>query len=163
MIVIQIVEILWTKATRGAPRSNERVALPRAFAIAPFNGDVSIQYLCMAEWKDFRVDSRESRQGSLSRIHEGAIGLQLESPSLLGIDFIGEGLSGQPRRRSASNVMRLSQGQYGRLIVNQRHSTHSGQYYSEDIFNIAFGEDIAADCFVASVPDAIRDFRIDLF
>lgn len=163
MIVVQIVEILWTKATRGAPRSNERAALPRAFAISSFAAAASIQHVRMTEWNGFRAESRESRHGSLPRLHVGAICLHLESPGLLAIDFIGEGLSGQPRRRSASDVMRLTQGQTGRLIVNQRHTSYSGQFYGEETYNIAFAEAIAADRFVISDPDKLRDFSLDLF
>lgn len=162
-LVIQVVEILWTKATRGAPRANARVALPRALAIGNLSGDCRIEVIRMAEWNAFRSVRIAEREGGLPDVHEGCLLVRMASRDAVDIDFLGTPSSGQPKRCPIGNLMRIAGGGYGQIIVNARHTGYSGQFYSEQIFNIACGARIAPDRFLATTPDARRDLRADLF
>ena len=53
MLVVQLVEILWTKATRGAPCSNERVRLPRAFPVPGGTAEYVFHHVRLAEQEAF--------------------------------------------------------------------------------------------------------------
>ena len=163
MLVVQVVEILWTKATRGAPRSNERVALPRAFAIAGDKGEYVIQHHRMAEWESFRpsitkVETKPSVPGSEEslRISRGELGA-------FTLGLLGTPHGGQPKRPIFSKAIELKQGQSVRITVNARHTNYSGQYYSETVYNVACGEDIAPDRFLSGRPDHDLDFKANLF
>ena len=65
MLIIQVVEILWTKATRGAPRAHERVSLPRAFPFSAGDQPCVIQRYQMSEWKDFAPLLLEQKEPEL--------------------------------------------------------------------------------------------------
>lgn len=163
MLVVQVVEILWTKATRGAPRSNERAGLPRAFAIAGEKGEYLIQRHRMAEWDDFRpglvkVETKPSVPGS-----EGSVRISHGEHGTFTLGLLGTAHDGQPKRPSLANAVKLAPGQYVRLTLNARHTSYSGQYYSETIYNIAFGEEVAPNRFLSAPPDHDLDFKANLF
>jgi hypothetical protein len=161
MIVIQVVTIAWTKATRGAPHAGQRTELPRAFVVPQIAGECSIQQIVMEQSHDYRPRAMKTRSAKLPRIYEGAIGAFLASPDKLEISLRGKSL--RPERHSLPQLMSLSPGQFGRLCVNQRHTSYYGQSYSEETYNIAFGSHIAADYFVSREPDVSKDFLVDLF
>jgi hypothetical protein len=163
MLVVQVVEILWTKATRGAPRSNERVALSRAFAIAGDKGEYVIQRHRMAEWESFRpnivkAETKPSVPGSEEslRIARGELGS-------FTLGLLGTPHDGQPKRPGLPKAIELKPGQYVRLTVNARHTNYSGQYYSETVYNIACGEEVMPDRFLSGPPDHDLDFKANLF
>ncbi|WP_200232397.1 hypothetical protein [Rubrivivax gelatinosus] len=163
MLVVQVVEILWTKATRGAPRSNERAVLPRAFAMAGDKGEYVIQRHRMAEWENFRpslmkVEAKPSVPGS-----EGSLRISRGELGTFAIGLLGTPHDGQPKRPNFSKAIDLKPGQTVRLIVNARHTNYSGQYYSETVYNVACGDDVAPDRFLSGPPDHELDFKANLF
>lgn len=163
MLVVQIVEILWTKATRGAPRSSERVGLPRAFPIACNAGDYILQRHQMAEWENFRptlirAETKPSAPGS-----EGALRMSPGEPGTFVLGVLGTLGAGQPKRPALPKMIQLISGQYVRVTLNARHTTYSGQYYSETIYNVASGEELAPDRFLSSPPDHEIDLKANLF
>ena len=93
MLVLQVVEILWTKATRGAPRANERVTLPRAFAFSFTAGSQAclVQHYQLAEWDGFAPRLRQQEERNTPPASMDA--LQLIS---LGNDSYSLGILGTP-------------------------------------------------------------------
>lgn len=162
MIVVQVVEILWTKATRGAPRANERVGLSRAFVFEGTPSPCLVQHYRLAEWEDFqpkliKSDRPPSVPGSV-----GAVRITSQPNGVVALGFLGTPNSGQPSRRPIQEAIRLSSDQYARLVVNARHTSYSGQHYSETVYNIASGQEIPASCFLR-VPEHELDLRANLF
>ncbi len=164
MLVVQVTEILWTKATRGAPRSNERVRLPRAFTIMNHEGVAYvIQYHRMAEWESFKptlvkAETKQSVPGSEDalRISHAGVG-----SFLLGLQRTPNG--GQPRRTAMPTAIELALDQYARITLNARHTTYSGQYYSETIYNVACGVKVAPDRFLSGPPEHEINLKAHLF
>jgi hypothetical protein len=163
-VVVQIVEILWTKATRGAPRANERSALPRQFILSGEAEAYVAEHHRLAEWEGnfapqpVRVETKQSVPGSegelrLARGHDGAVHLGLN----------GTPYDGQPRRAPIAHGLVLKPGGYVRLLVNARHTSYSGQWYSERVFNVAMGEHVSGNRFLLAEPDQILDLRANLF
>lgn len=70
---------------------------------------------------------------------------------------------GKPARHDKLNAITLSPGQTARLIINGRSTSHSGQIYTEATYNVAFGESLEPDVFVAARAPATLDMRADLF
>jgi hypothetical protein len=163
MLVVQVVEILWTKATRGAPRSNERVSLPRQFPVLGGSGECLVQRHRMAEWEQFapklvKTDERLSLPGSvdvlrISRLSEGSFT----------VGILGTPNAGQPRRRPIQQAVEVASGQYVRITLNARHATYSGQYYSETVYNVACGEEVPSGRFLLGPPDHDLDLKANLF
>lgn len=163
MLAIQEVEILWTKATRGAPRSNERAQLPRAFPFAAESNVFVIQRLSLAEWrKAFAVETREIWTKPDIPTTVGALRIQSISEHAFKIGFLGTP-AGQPRRKAVLALCTVPAGCWARITLNARHASYSGQHYSETTYNIACGEIIAVDRFLQASPDIDVDLRADLF
>jgi len=163
MLVVQVVEILWTKATRGAPRSNERVALPRAFSIEVTSCACAVQHYRIAEWESFqptlvKSDAKDSVPGSVGLLH-----ILQEPNGHFRLGLVGTPEGGQPRRHERSRAIHLAAGEYARLSVNARHTSYSGQYYSETVFNVASGEHVPSNRFLLSSPNHELDLKANLF
>lgn len=166
MLVIQVVEIFWTKATRGAPRSNERVLLRREFPfVLPVSADPSacfIQRHQMAEWDHFApklVSQEEHAHGrrSVDALQVTPLGSDSYSLGLLGTPH-----DGQPRRHPVFKAITLQAGETARMTLNARHTSYSGQHYSESIYNVGCGTDLLADLFLHA-PVHLLDLKAHLF
>ncbi len=164
MLALQVVEILWTKATRSAPRSNERAALSRAFPFDVEPAEYVVQHFRLAEWEGafapelVKVTSKPAVSGS-----EGALRIQAVPNGSFKFGFLGTPNAGQPKRKALPETFTLLPGEYARLVVNARHATYSGQYYSETIYNITCGPHVAADRFLQGHPEHELDLKANLF
>jgi hypothetical protein len=164
MLIVQIVEIGWTKATRGAPMSRERAVLPRAFPIEVDASTCAVLHHKMLEWEAFIPQVvRAERLQSIP----GAIDVLRIQPERHGVVVLGmlatPNAGSQPKRRAISEAMRLLPGQWGRLVINSRYTSYRGQRYYETIFNVAVGPDVPADRFMQGSPDHDLDLKADLF
>jgi len=163
-LVVQIVEIFWTKATRGAPRANVRADLPRQFILSGEMGAYVVQRHRLAEWEDnfalqpVKVEVKRAVPGAEDelRIVQGQDGT-------IRLGLGGTPYGGQPRRVPVTNGPVLVPGGYVRLRVNGRHTSYSGQWYSEKVFNVAMGDHLAADRFLLTQPDQVLDLTANLF
>ena len=163
MFIVQIVEIIWTKATRGAPRSNERVALPRAFLLDTTPAQYQVQRYRMAEWESFRPtvvqrDLKPSIPASEDQLRIAPLG-----PNQFALGLLGASHGGQPRRHPVPEALVIQSGQFARLVVNARHTSYSGQWYSETVYNVAYGDDLASDRLLTRPPDHEFDLKTNLF
>ena len=163
MIVVHVVEIVWTKATRGAPRANERAALPRAFAVAPVDAAYLVQYRRMSEDDGFRCVLTKACCADRPPATETSLRLTLADASTLQLGLGATFCRGQPPRKPQSLTLQLVPGETARLWTNARHTSYSGQHYTETIYHVAFGNVIAPDCFLRGAPDREFDQRADLF
>ena len=76
--------------------------------------------------------------------------------------FLGEHW-GQPKRRALPEAFMLLANHYARLVINARHTSYSGQHYSETIYNVTCGQNVASDRFFREKPDYELDLRAHLF
>ena len=162
MLVLQVVEILWTKATRGAPRANERVALPRAFTFAAGSQACLIQHYQQAEWDDFTPRLRQQEERSIPPASMDALQLISLGSDRYSLGILGTPHDGQPRRHPVLRAITLHRGETARLIINARHTSYSGQYYSERIYNVGCGTHLPADLFLHP-PTHLLDLKAHLF
>jgi len=163
MLVVQMIEILWTKATRGSPGADRRVALPRALPVDVVAGPYFVHRFQMAEWRDFELSlvASETKPSPPEDEHVLQIAVAPEGGYLLGLS--GTPHAGQPLRHAKNRAIRLEDGAFARLAINARHTNYSGQYYSETIFNVACGADIPRDRFLSRPPNHLLDMKVHLF
>ena len=162
MLAVQWVEIFWTKATRGAPRANERVALPRAFAwVVPQGGVLATQHYRLHEEDGFQprlVDEEVAVQpgGVIDMLacKRMADGWELR--------LLGTPGDGQPRRPRMERALCLHDGEAACIVVNSRHTGYFGQFYRETIYNVACGEQVPVERFLRP-PEHLLDMRAHLF
>ncbi len=163
MIWVQQVDILYTKASRGAPAATARNRLPRAFAMHVHGEDVfSFEYYRLLEWKRFTatIEKTGCANSPPGRYNDLAIRL-VGKALLLGLRWNSS--IGQPPRRDAIDAVELQEGMTAKLIINGRFTSYSGQYYTEATYNVAYGDDLSPDVFAGHAPNALLDMRADLF
>ena len=117
-----------------------------------------------AEWEGnfalqpVRVQTKQSMPNSeaelrLVRQHDGTVHLGLS----------GTPNGGKPLRTPVGPSLVLKPEGYVRLLVNARHTSYSGQWYSEKVFNVAMGEHVSGNRFLSAEPDQILDLQANLF
>lgn len=163
MLVVQVVEILWSKASRGAPESNARARLPRAFAVELLEAPYVLHHVRMAEWESFsphrvKTESKESPP----RI-EGGLAIHSVESGAFRLGLMGNPSGGQPHRHPVREALTLAPGEFARLVVNGRHTSYSGQWYSEYIYNVASAASVPADRFLCEPPTHEFSLAADLF
>lgn len=164
MLVVQVIEILWSKATRGAPMASVRAKLPRAFAIELFDAPYVLHHVRMAEWEEFspRLIQREGRESIPSS--EGGLSIHSEDHSSFRLGLVGNPCGGKPHRHPANQVLRLLPGEFARLLINGRHTSNSGgQWYSEYVYNVASGVQVPANRFLLGKPEHEFSLAANLF
>ena len=153
MLIVQVVEILWSKATRGAPGANLRAELPRQFAIDLMEAPYVLHHVRMAEWEEFspHLVKREGKT-SVPRI-EGGLPIQADEHAFFRLGLIGNPSGGKPYRHPVNQAVTLKPDEFARLVINGRHTSYSGQWYSEYVYNVASGSTMVADRFLRGAPD----------
>ena len=164
MIVwVQQVDILYTKASRGAPEATRRNQLPRSFLIHSL-GESSFyfEHYKLLEWSDFVPKLEESTSATSVPQRRNALALGM-SDDVVRLGLVWNRAIGQPRRADRPRALSIRPGQTARLSINGRYASYSGQVYTEATYNVAVGDRIANDVFVGVAPVAVFDLREDLF
>jgi hypothetical protein len=160
---VQLVEILYTKASRGAPNATRRNNLPRAFPMQAASEDCQyrFEHYRLLEGMDFVPEIKERIASGVVPSVQGWLVLNAEPVQVtLGLCWtLG---IGQPPRRDQPQALVIRDGKVARLIINGRYASHSGQVYTEATYNVAFGNAVAAAVFRTRQPDAVLDLRADL-
>src|SRR2546423_14994943 len=162
MVVVQVVEIRWTKATRGAPRANERAALPRAFVLSGMQGNYVVQRYRLDEAAGFRPELLKEASSPVVPRLERSLALKLRDDAHLALGLVWDSIEGQPRRHPQREAVHLAPGESARLVINGRH-TYTSTSYTEVVYNVAYGETVASNRFLAGPPDHVFSLAADLF
>ena len=161
-VVVQHIRIIWTKDSRGMPQAKIRSLLPRKLIISHSIQDKYHYSLYrLLEQSGFSCQlSTAIDQKNIPILAGNCLRLREEGEQLI-LGLIADEL-GQPSRYPRSEVIRLEPNQIAQLFINHRYTSYSGQYYSEDIYNVAYGAKIENDIFLKS---AIKSFSLmaDLF
>ncbi|MDN3920794.1 hypothetical protein [Roseateles violae] len=168
MLVIQVIEILWTKASRGAPLSNLRSHLPRAFPIdlAALDDDDArclIQQHRIVEWEGFRPVLHQREQLAAPPGSVEALRITALKGGVYGLGLLGTPKSGRPLRHPVPEAFELLPGEFACLSLNARHTSTRGQHYRETIYNVASGDPPPADRFLRGPPEHRLDLKANLF
>lgn len=139
MIIVQRIETLWTKYSRGMPNAAARNSVPRALAL-PCDPDLS---------GDIYVHEAKAYEDSGFEIFQEVYRIQ-EERKYWSLSFLdrGEFLEvlftynywdhGRPNRGAyRRSLMNLKIGETGSLHINGRFTTHYGQYYKQNFVNLA--------------------------
>ena len=166
MLVVQVVELVWTKASRGAAGGARRAEVQRALPIdlQPADGAYLVQRYRLEAGNGFqpKLLSREALQHIPGK--EGHLRIHAD-----GHDRFLLGLAGNPEKRpppgwqEVPTAIALAPGQFIRFIVNARHTSFRGQWYVETTYNVTAGNEVAADRFMQGTPDRELDLRGHLF
>jgi len=160
---VQQVDILYTKASRGAPQATVRNRLPRAF-VMHVAGEPAFAFAHhrLLEWNDFQPVLQET--GTAAAPPRGQNDLVIgASGDVVTLGLRWRSSIGQPARHDRPKAITLRPGQTARLIINGRYTSYSGQVYTEATYNVAFGERLPDDVFLASEPADVLDLRAELF
>ncbi len=131
MIIAQLVEVLWTKASRGAPAAAERNRLPQALPLTPGSeGQVYLFRHHRFDEKDgfagVQLDGREAAQPPR---REQELLLELHSDGTLILGLRHTLATGKPPRHERPQLLSAVLGEHAQLVVNGRHTSYSGQWY----------------------------------
>lgn len=163
MVVVQHIRVVWTKASRGAPGAVVRNAVPAAVLIetAPLAPWVfhSVHFL---ERSGFKPESQHQFTRETHRERDRGLLLEL-LPDGLHVGFRWEPGVGQPPRHERREAFTLSVGGYARVIVNGRHAPDEGHWYTQETYNVVFGDVVDVDTFTARPPTEVLDLRETLF
>lgn len=159
MIRVQRIQIRWTKATRGAPRAQERAQLPRTFSIAASDAGYSLQHYQMDEDDGFILHHRRHDSDTCPR-REGELHLHWLQGRLR-LDLHAN--RGKPQRNCVNRAVQLAPGEFGQLRFNERHASYYGQFYTETIYNVAVGDRVPENRFLGVKPDRELNLMADVF
>lgn len=166
MLVVQIVTIWWTKALRDAEGAVLRRDLPRAFPIDDPTDGFLLQHLRLEDRSSFapKLIKREMRPTPPACLDELRIARSGDGAYTFGLTGTTGG--GMPRRHPIPELVVVEPGSWARITVNARHTSYSGQHYSETTYNVAVasrGSATAIDLFQSTAPARDKDLRAHLF
>ncbi len=163
MLWVQQVDVLYTKASRGAPAATTRNRLPRAFPMqVSMEGAFAFEHYRLLEWADYVPKLEDRVTGTAAPRSQGDLVIDASSETVtLGLRWNQS--IGQPARHHQPRALTLARGQTARLIINGRYTNYSGQFYTEATYNVAFGDALSPDVFERAREAAVFDMRADLF
>jgi len=165
-VVVQEIEVRWTKASRGGAEATVREAVPLAFRlpdeIAASAGDAGDRRVAL-EWRSFRVEATELTEGASARRFEvergagpGGEWLEVRFDETRGRRDLRAGPQGR-------RIFRLAPGEWGRVFHNHRESHERGDVYVRTTFSIGwFDGAVAADVFLGT-PTHVHRALVPLY
>lgn len=165
MIVIQRIESVWTKKSRGMPGSNKRNAIPRRLKLPDphfCRKELFLHEVGASEHCDFKLVSKVECRENWNKYW--SLKLVNENTSIR-VQFAYEYYwHGMPNRGSYwRRLFTLKTGEYGSLQINGRFTSYSGQFYTQNFVNIGNVSKIDENLFVASEPTYLVDKMVYLF
>ena len=165
MIVVQHIQVHWTKASRGMPGAGRRNAVPLVCPLpeAPMGKGLWVQEITAHESDEFRRRHHAPATGTASRYH--GLNFTPVQDRLQVFFHYDKDLHGLPHRgpQKPLQLFDLSPGQIGTFHINGRFVSTRGQFYRSHTFNITHGTTIPQDAFTGNTPHRVADWRADLF
>ncbi|MDQ1817144.1 hypothetical protein RBA41_27940 [Massilia sp. CCM 9210] len=154
--LIQIIETCWTGASRGAPGSVLRNAVPERVSIpdCTLSDPVLLHLVRYDESRRFAID-HGTEVVRFAQQHSEAFPLTIEHTAAgVHVAFLGY----HARRRPAKPVsgVLLEPNCWVRIIGNYRVAQESGWVYRKIVFNIFHGPALRANELMASKPPVAR-------
>jgi len=154
MMIIQHIETIWTKKSRGMPEAGKRNAVSRKLEI-PVNAKrfdgILIHKVTAREWEDFSLEQKteiiknDKRYWTLA-FHRESDAVQV----LFTYDYIRHG---RPERKDhRTPLFKLALGEWSSFHINGRFTSYSGQYYTQHFLNVGNIAEFNPDLFVEIEP-----------
>jgi len=159
MIVVQKIELVWTKRSRGGEGAQRRAALPLAFELPAFPaGDAAYHALLSHEHQGFEPRDLERRPSLPER--DACVLFERRGDGIR-VGYQWSGVCGAPRRAQVSPrwLMELRLGDYGRVLHNGRFSGENYWWYEQIVFNVAVAAEVTSDLFTRIAPSVTADLR----
>jgi hypothetical protein len=160
MLVVQEIETVWTKQSRGAPGAVARNAVPDRLRFTPPPGRVEgLEHLAVYLEKDGFV-VRESLRSidAEAALQYGCVRLVGDLNRLGAFWQYDPGIAGAPKRKStAKEIFDLTVGQWGSVRYNGRMVDYGGWWYRQVVLNVGIFASVTGDEFLARKPDCIYD------
>lgn len=160
-IVVQHVQMWWTKQSRGGPAAVQRNRVPAAY---PLTGEHLAAVHLVVHHESAGFDPRAETRGFTSdgqgkRLRYAEVALDRDGDQLR--VSLQPSAFGMPRRHRRPPAARLAAGQWLRWQINYRFVTVNGGewHYRLDTFNVAFGIK-AADLFLGESTRKIDERAI---
>jgi hypothetical protein len=137
MIAVQLIEVLWTKASRGAPHSTARNQVPRALPLLPCTRSFAFQHFRFMEWTGFEQQLVEERcdDETPREVHELRLSRKPDLSLWAGLAYSAE--TGLPARKGQRWLAEISGTCSTRLCTNGRHTdAHGSQHYRQATYNL---------------------------
>jgi hypothetical protein len=168
-VIVQLVEVYWTKISRPAPASAVRNALPRALHLPLFEEcTYAFHHVRFEEERDFAEQTIAFDHGPAVPRSEHEILLRINEAGELVVGFSPTSVTGQPSRPLATSAVRARIGAYARIVSNGRHNTSitgfGAPWYRQATYNVGLAErpDIGS-IFISREPQMEKSFEADLF
>lgn len=162
MIVVQTIQVTWTKMSRGGEGARIRNGLSDAFEVPgqePGEG-ILIHWNRMQECNDF---VRESSHSFCTDLNSQWDELRIvETPLHLVVEF--EALSGIPIHGRPPISFKVPHGSWVKLLVNRRLTDYdTGQWsYQRDTMNIAYVDFLEKEFFLTQPAHRVVDLQTQL-
>ena len=165
-VVVQEVEVRWTKASRGGAEATVREAVPLAFPlpeeVAASANDAGDRRVAL-EWRSFRVEPTELTEGAFARRFEvergagpGGEWLEVRFDETRGRRDLRAG----PQRQ---RIFRLAPGEWGRVFHNHRESHERGDVYVHTTFSVGWFAGAVAPGVFLGVPSHTHRALVALY
>ncbi len=157
-IIIQLIEVFWTKESRGAPQSTIRNAIPEHYPLGSyeFGEEVYLQYVKYSEYDNFKkADVRRIRSINENQQREMRLSFQMHENTvevLTSLELYGE--------ERGKRIGVLKKNSWLRVVNSFRQATLSSWGYHKLTYNIFWGRPNKFDE-VVSRQEPIEEVRHD--
>ena len=164
MILIQHIETIWTKRSRGMPGAAKRNAVPRVLVVAATDASTDAIFLHKVACKEGNGFAPEQQTEVIDSPKQyWSLAFDDENGFLVGSFTYDLHKHGQPsRHHSRTRIFKLREGEYGALHINGRHTYYSGQFYTQHVVNVAFLNAFDSEVFLKE-PDMCVNLMANLF
>jgi len=164
MILIQHIETIWTKKSRGMPKAAQRNAVPRKLKIPSevASCQIFVHQVFAREWKDFNL---EQKTEIFRESNKYWTLIFLKSEEQVQVFFTYDHYKhGQPNRGTyRKSLFKLQLGETGALHINGRFSSYSGQNYKQHFVNIGNVYKLDSNWFLENESNYYVDQMAHLF
>ena len=164
MLVVQRIETLWTKESRGMPNAAKRNAVPRTLPLPrnDTNQGLYLHEVKASERDNFKLHQSTELWTDISKYWSLEF---LQQDTVIEVLFTYNYYRhGKPSRGAYRRpLFTLVDGQVGVLHINGRFAFYSGQYYVQNFVNVANVCAVESGIFINGVPDFFVDETRNLF
>ncbi len=165
MIVVQHIETIWTKKSRGMPGAAKRNAVPRKLEVpkCDFGPDgILIHKVFAREDDDFNLEQKTEMLNESNKYW--TLTFQPKDSAVQILFAYNYYEHGHPDRGTyRGTLFRLGPRKQGTLHINGRFSSYSGQYYKQHFVNIGNVDKFNPKLFLENKPDYFVDKMANLF
>ena len=165
-LVLQAIQVTWTKASRGMPQAARRNQVPQTLELPESSGSGPL-WLHQVQARESRNFALEPESRLLDRIPvnwEHGIVFKPDDEKLQVSFRYSQSQHGLPRRAPERlPLFHLSPGQTAQFAINGRFVSERGQFYRSLTLNLAWRRPFDTGLFLNRKPDRRVDYCAHLF